>query len=80
MPTHELNYRAHAHPKPMGMGADGRGRGRGHPMLDPAVKWTSLDLCLVLSESDSTLCTNFEFVQEKNHRHFKYILFLCTVF
>ena len=34
------------------------------------VKWTILDPCLVLSESDSKLYTNFDFVKEKNHRHF----------
>jgi len=34
------------------------------------VKWTILDPCLVLSESDSKLYTNFDFVKEKNHRYF----------
>ena len=38
------------------------------------VKWTNPDPCLVLSGSDSILCTNFEFREEKNHRHFKNIL------
>jgi hypothetical protein len=28
----------------------------------------------VLSESDSKLYTNFEFCEESNHRHFKYML------
>ena len=28
----------------------------------------------MLSESDSILCINFEFCEEKNHRHFKIIL------
>ena len=34
------------------------------------IKWTTLDPCLVFSESDSKLYTNFEFCEEKNHRHF----------
>ena len=38
------------------------------------VKWTTPDPCLVLTESDSLLCTNFEFCEEINHRHFKNIL------
>ena len=38
------------------------------------VKETSPDACLDLSESDSILCTNFEFCEEKKHRHFKNIL------
>ena len=38
------------------------------------VKWTAPDPCLVLSESGSILCTNFEFCEEKNHRHLKNIL------
>ena len=29
------------------------------------VKWTNLDPCLMLSESDSKLYTNFEFGEEK---------------
>ena len=29
------------------------------------VKWTTHDPCLVLSESDSFLCTNFEFCEQK---------------
>ena len=33
------------------------------------VKWTILDPCLVLSESDSKLYTDFDFVKEKNSRH-----------
>ena len=28
-------------------------------------KWTTLDPCLVLIESKSILCTNFEFCEEK---------------
>ena len=43
------------------------------PNLDmgaSTVKWTTLDPYLVLSESDSILCTNFEFCEEINHRHF----------
>ena len=31
------------------------------------VKWTAPDPCLVLSESDSILCTNFESCEEKKH-------------
>ena len=38
------------------------------------VKWTAPDPCLVLSESDSILCLNFEFCEEKTHRHSKNIL------
>ena len=37
-------------------------------------KWTNPDPCLVLSESDSFLCTNFDFLEEKNRRHFFVIL------
>jgi hypothetical protein len=37
-------------------------------------KWTSPNACLVFSESGSKLYTNFEFCEEKNHRHFKNIL------
>jgi hypothetical protein len=33
------------------------------------VKWTTLDPYLVLNESDLELCTNFEYCEEKNHRH-----------
>lgn len=32
------------------------------------VKWTAPDLCLVLSASDSILCTIFEFCGGKSHR------------
>ena len=35
------------------------------------VKWTALDPCLMLSESDSSLYINFQFCEEKNHKHFK---------
>ena len=35
------------------------------------VKWTTLDPFLVFSESDSKLYTNFEFCEEKSHRHIK---------
>ena len=35
------------------------------------VKWTTPNPSLVLSESDSILCINFEFCEEINHRHFK---------
>ena len=38
------------------------------------VKWTTHDPCLVLSEGDSILCTNVEFCEENNDRHFKDIL------
>ena len=38
------------------------------------IKWTSLDPCLVLSESDSISFTNFEICEEKNHTHMKDIL------
>ena len=38
------------------------------------VKWTNLDPCLVFNESDSKLYINFEFCEEKNHRHYKEIL------
>jgi hypothetical protein len=34
------------------------------------VKWTTPHPCLVLSESESSLCTNFKFCEEKNHTHF----------
>ena len=37
------------------------------------VKWTTHDPCLVLSESDSTLYTNFEYCEEKNLRNLKTI-------
>ena len=30
--------------------------------------------CLVFNENDSKLYTNFEFCEEKNDRHLKYIL------
>jgi hypothetical protein len=29
------------------------------------IKWIATDLCLVLSESDFILCTNFEFCEKK---------------
>ena len=32
------------------------------------VKWITPNSCLVLSESDSELYTNFEFCEEANHR------------
>ena len=32
------------------------------------LKWTFHDACLVLSESDSKLCTNFKFCEEENHK------------
>jgi hypothetical protein len=35
------------------------------------LKWTALDPCLVFSESDIKLYTNFEFCEGKNHIHFK---------
>ena len=38
------------------------------------VKWTAFDPCLGSSESDSNLYTNFEFCDEKIHRHSKNIL------
>ena len=38
------------------------------------IKWTTLDPCLVFSESDSKLYTNFEACEEKNLRHLKNIL------
>ena len=38
------------------------------------VKWTTHDPCLVLSETELILYTNFEVCDEKNHRHFKNIL------
>ena len=37
------------------------------------VKWTTHDPCLVLSESVSMLCSNYEFCEKKNHRHLKNI-------
>ena len=41
-------------------------------LLGPsAVKWTTPDPCLGSSESDSKLYTNFEFCEEKFHRHSK---------
>ena len=49
----------------------------GHVVLNlgaSMVKWTNPDPCLVLSESDSILCTNFEFCEEKSHRHLKNLL------
>ena len=39
-----------------------------------AVKWTNPDPCLVLSESDSSLYTNFKFCKEKKHIHLNNIL------
>jgi hypothetical protein len=33
------------------------------------MKWTTLDLCLVLSESDVKLYATFEFCEGKNHTH-----------
>ena len=38
------------------------------------VKWTTLDLCLVFNESDSTLYIDFEFCEEKSTDNFKNIL------
>ena len=38
------------------------------------VKWTTFDICLVLSEIDLNLNTNFKFVKENNHKHFENIL------
>jgi hypothetical protein len=35
------------------------------------VKLTTHDPCLVLSESDSKLCTKFEICEEKSNGHFK---------
>ena len=37
-------------------------------------KVDSHDPCLVLSESDSKLYSNFEYCEERNHRHWKNIL------
>ena len=34
------------------------------------VKWTTLDSCLVLSESDGILYTNFEFCEDKIDQRF----------
>ena len=38
------------------------------------VKWTSLDPPLMLSEIDSKLYTNLDFVQNKYHTHLRDIL------
>ena len=38
------------------------------------IKWTTLDSFLVFTESGSKLYINFEFCEEKNHRHFKNML------
>ena len=38
------------------------------------LKLTSQDPYLVLSESDSMLCINFEFCEERSHKIFKRIL------
>ena len=35
------------------------------------VKYTILSPCIGLSESDSKLCTNFEFCERKHHKHLK---------
>ena len=37
------------------------------------VKWTTLDPCSSLSESDPKQYTNFEFYEIKNHKHLKNI-------
>ena len=38
------------------------------------VKWTTPYPCLVFSEGDLKLYTNFEFCDDTNHRHLKNIL------
>jgi len=37
------------------------------------VKWTTLDPCLGLSESDPKLSTNFEFYEIEIHKHLENI-------
>jgi hypothetical protein len=41
-------------------------------------KVDNYDPCLVLSESDSKLYTNFEFCEQKHHRYFIKILLYTT--
>ena len=38
------------------------------------VKWTALDPCSGLSESDPKLCTNFEFYEIEIHKHLENII------
>ena len=37
------------------------------------VEWTAPDPCLVFDKNSSRLYTDYEFCEEKNHRHFQYI-------
>jgi hypothetical protein len=37
-------------------------------------KWIALDPCLMFTESNSKLYTNFESCEEENHRHIQNIL------
>ena len=37
------------------------------------VKWTALDPCSGLGESDPKLCTNFEFYEIETHKHLENI-------
>ena len=41
------------------------------PLGASMVRWTTPDPCLVLSDRDWKLYTNFEFCEEKNHIHVK---------
>ena len=45
-------------------------------MAASTVYWATPFSCLVLSERDSILCTNFEFCEGKMHRPFKNIVVL----
>jgi hypothetical protein len=38
------------------------------------VKWTTPNPCLVFSENDSKLYTNFEVCEKRNHKHSRNIL------